>query len=149
MPTKAFISSILTLSLCLFLQSTAYAEVYKWVDEKGQVNYSDHPGNTEAEQVTIRDNETTKPRIIKKAEADENNSKDKNTAEESVKLEPPKISKKERRRLCNEAKNDIAAISSRGRMREINKKGEYIYLSEQQRQQRLSTARKKQAKFCR
>ncbi len=149
MPTKAFITRILTLSICLFLQSTAYAEVYKWVDEKGQVNYSDHPGKAGAKQVTIRVNETTKPRIIKKAEADENNSKDKNTAKESVKLEPPKISNKEKRRLCNEAKNDIAAISSRGRMREINKKGEYIYLSEQQRQQRLSAARKKQAKFCR
>ncbi len=149
MSTKTLFTHIITASLCLLFQASSYAAVYKWLDEKGQVHYSDHPGNTGAEQVTIRKNETTKPRIIKKPEADDDNADDKNTAKNPVKLEPPKISIKERRKLCNEAKNDIAAISSRGRMREINKKGEYIYLSEQQRQQRLSAARKKQNKFCR
>ena len=60
---------------------------------------------------------------------------------------PP--SKKEKRKLCNEAKSDLAAINSRGRMREINEKGEYVYLTEQQRQQRISAAKKKQREFCR
>jgi len=147
MVTKTLLTSIITLTLCLLFQTSSYAEVYKWMDENGQVHYGDHPGNTTAEQVTIRKNETTKPRIVKKSEKD--NADDKKTTVDSVKSEPAKISKKERQRLCSEAKNDIAAISSRGRMREINKKGEYIYLSEQQRQQRLSAARKKQSKYCR
>ncbi|MBE9560241.1 MAG: DUF4124 domain-containing protein, partial [Proteobacteria bacterium] len=58
-------------------------------------------------------------------------------------------SKKEKRKYCNEAKQDLAAINSRGRVREINEKGEYIYLSEPERQQRISDAKKKQREFCR
>jgi len=148
MSTKSFISIIIG-SLCLLFLSPCYAEIYKWIDEKGQVNYSDQPGNAEAEQVTIRKNETTTPRTIKKPDANSSNADNKNISEDPVKTEPAKISTKERRRLCSQAKSDMAAITSRGRMREINKEGEYIYLSEQQRQQRLSAARKKQSEFCR
>ncbi len=150
---RIVISSIITVSLSLLLQTSAIAGVYKWVDENGQVHYGAHPGNTGAERVTIRQNETTKPRTIKtdedgkQAEGDGKNT-DPATAE-AKKPEEPEIPKKEKRRMCKEAKSDIASISSRGRMREINKKGEYVYLSEKQRQKRLSTARKKQRQYCR
>ena len=59
------------------------------------------------------------------------------------------VPKKEKRKLCNEAKSDIASINSRGRMREISKDGEYAYLTEEQKQQRLSAAKKKQREYCR
>ncbi|VAW54005.1 hypothetical protein MNBD_GAMMA05-1635 [hydrothermal vent metagenome] len=150
---KIIISSITTVSLSLLLHTSAIAGVYKWVDENGQVHYGAHPGNTGAERVTIRKNDTTKPRAIKtdkdgkQAEGDGQDT-DPATAE-AKKPEEPKIPKKEKRRMCKEAKSDIASINSRGRMREINKKGEYTYLSEKQRQKRLSTARKKQRKYCR
>jgi len=153
MINRIVISGIITVSLSLLLQATAVASVYKWVDEKGQVHYGAQPGNTGAERVTIRKNETTAPRTVKtKEEGEQAEDGEKATdpaAAEAKKPEEPKISKKEKRRLCNEAKTDIATISSRGRMREINKKGEYIYLSEKQRQKRLSAARKKQRKYCR
>ena len=152
MCTKTLISSIITVYLCLLFQTSSYAEVYKWTDENGQIHYGEQPGNTGAEKVTIRQNETTKPRPINKAEADTAESDKKNSdqqAEASGELVEVPPSKKEKRKLCNQAKSDLAAINSRGRMREINKKGEYVYLTEQQRQQRLSAARKKQREFCR
>lgn len=159
MTTTTRISSIITLSLGLFFLSSSYAGVYKWVDENGQVHYGERPIGTNAERVTIRQNETTKPRQIKTAEDEsEGQSAVPPDAEASdgdkpevapAKPEPPKISAQEKRRLCNEAKSDIATITSRGRMREITKKGDYVYLTEQQRQQRLSAARKKQREFCR
>ena len=155
MRNKRLISGIFLASFCLFLQSPLHAGVYKWVDENGQVHYGEHPGSSDAEKVTIRQNETTKPRPINKAEDDAAESDKKDTEqqteapekwEEWVEVEP---SKKEKRKLCNEAKSDLAAINSRGRMREINEKGEYIYLTEPQRQQRISAAKKKQREFCR
>lgn len=152
MCTKTLISSIITVFLCLLFQTSSYAEVYKWTDENGQIHYGEHPGNTGAKKVTIRQNETTKPRPINKAEEDTAESDKKNSdqqAEASGELVEVPPSKKEKRKLCNQAKSDMAAINSRGRMREINKKGEYVYLTEQQRQQRLSAARKKQGEFCR
>ena len=161
MTTRALISGFTTVALCLLFLSSSYAGVYKWVDENGQVNYGERPVGTGAEQITIRKNETTKPREIKKAEGAEQENTSGNAdgkapdseSTEKAGTAPAKaeeeISQKEKRRLCNEAKSDVASINSRGRMREVTSKGEYIYLSEEQRQQRLSAARKKQREYCR
>lgn len=150
MYNKRLVTGVFLASFCIFVQSPLYAGVYKWVDENGQVHYGEQPGNTGAEKITIRQNETTKPRPINKTEEAAESGK-KNTgeqAEEFGEWEEVPASKKEKRKLCNEAKSDLAAINSRGRMREINEKGEYVYLTEPQRQQRISAAQKKQREFC-
>lgn len=151
MESKRLVSIIISTSFCLFIQSAPNAGVYKWVDEDGQVHYGEKPGNTGAEEITIRTNETTTPRQINKDEEEiaESDKKNKKQQAEAAEPEEPKISKKEKRRLCNEAKSDLAAINSRGRLREIDEKGNYTYLTEQQRQQRISAAKKKQREFCR
>ncbi|MBE9561203.1 MAG: DUF4124 domain-containing protein, partial [Proteobacteria bacterium] len=98
MRNKRLISSIFIASFCLLVHSSLYAGVYKWVDEKGQVHYGEHPGNTGAEKVTIRQNETTKPRPVDKAEeTDKSDKKDKDQQAEApmVEIEP---SKKEKRK---------------------------------------------------
>jgi len=150
MDKKRIISGFIAASLCIILQSSLHAGVYKWVDDNGQVHYGEHPGNTGAEKVTIRQNETTKPRTNKNAEDDGSKAdkKDKEQQAEAplVEVEP---TKKEKRKYCNEAKQDLAAINSRGRVREINEKGEYTYLTEPERQKRISDAQKKQREFCR
>ena len=143
------VSIILSAVICLLYQTSSYAGVYKWTDSKGVIHYSDQPNKPNAEKFTLRQNTTTTPRTIK---TDEEGDEEKNT--EAVTAEPTepvekKIPAAEKRKLCNEAKSDITAISSRGRMREVNAKGEYVYLSEKQRQQRISTAKKKQSKYCR
>ena len=143
-----FKSAVLIIILSTaIIASPINAKVYKWVDDNGQVHYGEKPGSTQAEQVQIRTNETTTPRKIKQGEDDKAEGKDK--AEAAKEPEQPEMSKKEKRKLCNEAKSDLAAIMSRGRMREINEKGEYIYLTEEQRQDRISAAKKKQKEFCR
>lgn len=144
-------------TLCLLMASglvthggAAAAGIYKWVDEQGQVHYGERPVSQDAEEVNIRTNETTKPRQIApgneengEAEAEQADAKEK-----PAKPEKPRIPAAEKRRMCSEARSDIAAISSRGRMREKDAQGNYRYLSEDQRQQRLSAARKKQKKYC-
>ncbi len=152
MCNKRLIFSIFLASSCFIIQSPLYAGVYKWVDTDGQIHYSDQPESKDATRVTIRENETTKPRTINKTEEDKAESDKKNADQQAeapgelIEVEP---SKKEKRKLCNEAKSDLAAISGRGRMREINEKGEYNYLTEKQRQQRISVAQKKKQKYCR
>jgi hypothetical protein len=147
MTRKTIINSMLFTALSLLMLQPSHAGVYKWVDESGQVHYGEEPGSINAEKVPIRQNETTTPRTIKQTDAEAAEQ----TAEKPAKPaepETPKISNKEKQRLCQQAKSDYAAISSRGRMREINKKGEYIYLTEEQRQQRLATAKKNQREYC-
>jgi hypothetical protein len=145
---KVFISA-LSISLYILLQTPVSAEIYKWVDEDGQVHYGDQPVGSDAEKVNIRTNETTKPRLVNKTEVKEANAEAKEKGQASEEKQKETISKKEKKKYCNEATSDLAAINSRGRMREINAKGEYIYLTEAQRQQRIAAAKKKQIEFCR
>lgn len=150
---KTSILSITSFCLCLLMQSSVHAGIYKWVDENGQVHYGEQPVGSDAEKVKIRHNETTKPRPLKKTEdgneEDPEGKKDEQTAAPEPEWVEEPVPAKEKRKLCNEAKSDVAAINSRGRMREINSKGEYIYLTEAQKQQRLSAAKKKQREYCR
>lgn len=150
---QTLITVIFAALICLSFQSPCYAKVYKWTDENGQVHYSEKPGNTDAQRIKIRTNETTKPRTIKKPENNAELNGEGDPAKQPV-AEPPelvevKVSAKEKRQLCQEAKSDIATINSRGRLREINKNGEYVYLADEQKQQRLATAKKKARKYCR
>lgn len=153
MTIKTFLHALTLILLSVIIQPAVHAGVYKWVDENGQVHYGEQPGNKAAEKVDIRNNETTTPRSVKKTGAEDGEKSESEKTEQAdakpAETEKPSISKKEKRRLCQEAKSDIAAITSRGRMREINEKGEYNYLPEEQRQQRLTAAKKKQAKYCR
>jgi len=157
MTIKAFsVKIILIVTIGLLVQTPLFAKVYRWVDKNGQVNYSDQVGNTAAQRMDIDESKTNKPTPTKNKETEEgekvkNAEKDstQESAEEPTKAEKPKISRKEKRRLCKEGREDYKKISSRGRMREINKKGEYTYLSEKQRQKRLTAAKKKQRKYCR
>jgi hypothetical protein len=145
-PATSLISITFILLFGMLSQSVVYAKVYKWTDANGQVHYGEQPGNTNAETVTIRQNETTKPRPIKKVDKD---SEDETSAAKEPEMVEVKIPAKEKRQLCQQAKGDVEAINSRGRMREINAKGEYIYLSEEQKQARISAAKKRIKKYCR
>lgn len=144
----------LALLLMLFTL-TVHAAIYKWVDGKGQVHYSGEPAaNHASKQIELQPLVTTKPGISKqeldKEAAKQRKAEEKRKQQEALqpKLVKPTIPASEKRRLCQQAKSDIAGIESRGRMREINAKGDYVYLSEQQRQQRLSAARKRQREYC-
>jgi hypothetical protein len=147
MTRKTIINSMLLAALSLFMLQASSAGVYKWVDDSGQVHYGEEPGSSNAEKVPIRQNEPTAPRSIKKTDAESSEQAAEKTPK-PTEPETPKISKKEKQRLCQEGRNDYATISSRGRMREINKKGEYVYLTEDQRQQRMAAAKKKQRDNC-
>ena len=150
------IKIISIITIVLLIQTPLFAKVYRWVDKNGQVNYSDQAGGTSAKRMDIDESKPSKPVPTKSTETEESakaEDQEKDVTQESdkkpTKAEKPKISKKEKRRLCKEGREDYKKISSRGRMREISKKGEYTYLSEKQRQKRLAAAKKKQRKYCR
>ena len=153
-------------TVALLIQTPLLADVYKWVDENGQINYSDRPQTPTAKKISKFKKQTKKTipqsdsdsksdaNLESESESDfETTKEEKETAEKkdekAAEVKKPTISKKEKRRLCKEGRDDYKKISSRGRMREISKKGEYTYLSEKQRQKRLASAKKKQRKYCR
>ena len=141
-----FIVALLT----LLIQAPVFAGIYKWVDKGGQVHYSDLPRVENAEEVNIRTNETTQTRKIPLKSEEEIAAEEKRKKEaEAKKAQKPKIPASEKRRLCKQARHELEVINSRGRLREINAKGEYIYLPEEERQKRISRAKKDIRKYCR
>ena len=52
----------IVLTALLVLPSTAYATLYKWVDEKGNVNYSNQPPPLAAPVAPQATADTSKPR---------------------------------------------------------------------------------------
>jgi hypothetical protein len=138
------------LSIIIFflIQTPAAATVYKWVDDKGQVHYGAQPAGSNAEVIQIRTNETTKPRPINKADQEILDTAEKNKQQTAKSKKEEAQIKKEKSQYCNEAKSDLATINSRGRVRVINKSGEYIVQTEEQRQQLISAAKKKMIEFC-
>ena len=161
-PKKSFYHQLTqAVALCMTIVllswgTTAHARIYKWLDENGQVHYGSQPqpDSQSVEQIKIRKNSTTSPRIskedlaidaINRQEAEAERKKQQALQPEPVK---PTIPASEKRRLCKQAREDYSRIMSRGRMREKNSKGEYVYLTETQRQQRLQASKNRQKKYC-
>lgn len=141
----------ITLGLLItLLQAPAMAGIYKWVDENGVVHYGEQPADANAEKVEIRSNDTTQTRKIPlKSEAEIAAEEERKKAAEEKKAREPKIPASEKRRLCKQARHELEVINSRGRLREVNKKGEYVYLPEEDRQKRIARAKKDIRKYCR
>ncbi len=142
-----YLNCLALFSTLLFTALPGQAAIYRWVDKHGQVHYSaaPDPGNPTTKRVRIRQHTTTKLRIAKEAPGTKADAARKKL---DIHRQTDKMPANEKRRLCQQARSDITSITSHGRMRGINAKGEYRYLSEKQRQQRLATARRKRQKFC-
>ena len=145
---KRHIIRALSIIIFLLIQTPVAATVYKWVDDKGQVHYGAQPVGNDAKVIPIRTNETTKPRAINKADQEILDTSEKEKQQATKNKKEKAVIDKEKRQYCNEAKSDLAAINSRGRVRVIDKNGEYIFQTEEQRQQLISAAKKKMLEFC-
>ncbi len=149
---RQFSLRLLTAGLGMLAMLNASATIYKWVDAQGKINYSDQPQSQDAVAVDIRvsqparpantdskDNQT--PALGKPAEQPQQAVPQKN--------ESPKLSHKEKRARCADAKQRLQAITVRNRVRERDEKGNLRYLSEEERQARLKDAQKNIRKYCR
>ena len=50
---RAFTTIISGVAFLFFLQTTQGAELYKWVDERGNIHFSDHAPGPDAEKLTV------------------------------------------------------------------------------------------------
>lgn len=129
------------------------AEVYKWVDEKGQTHYTQTPPrHIEAETVKTRKGPTVTPAqsqqavdtmIEQQASADE--AKLKQQAEASAERDKAqKLAKN-----CEIAKNNLKKYQDNPNGRRINAQGEVERVDEKQRQKRIAELQKDIQKYCR
>jgi hypothetical protein len=139
-------------------------EIHKWVDESGNIHYSDQPPPTEAKKSsTLRaasrattaapaeggKEETAAKKALTPAEQEmEFKKRRSEQAEKEVKTEKENQEAKERARNCELARGHLARVQQGGLMTTTSPSGEVSYMNEQSIAAELERARKQVEQAC-
>jgi len=134
----ALIASLLG---CLISQSLPAQQVYKWVDEKGKIHFSDKPMSQNAETITIKQQpriggggapetagHTSGPGSTEKllnAYSQRRQLKQQQEAQEKARQQKLAAQQKQ----CDQLRNHLVRSEGR-RLYDVNDKGEKVYLSD-------------------
>ena len=145
------------LLILLMLASTnTFAAISKWVDNQGQVHYSDRLPPPEAKSETLRSASGTQDSASSSADAT------KTIAEREAELKKDKAEKQSAadksaqkkatedalKASCASAQENLRTLQSGVRLVEIDASGERSYKDDTQRQQRIGKAQKDMSNYC-
>lgn len=142
----------------LFYSLFASAEIYKWRDEKGVMNYSDVPPKT-GEANTQKIKATTVPNDIpltrsdayarEEGQASDNKKQAEGRVPESPEAEALKLMQERMKaQNCAAARTNYRNYSVGGRMQQVNENGQKEYLSDDQIQEGLARAQQEIDEYC-
>jgi hypothetical protein len=145
------------LLILLILASTnAFAEINKWVDEQGQVHYSDQPPPADAQTQTLRtttENQDsagsgtaeTKTFAEREAELKKEKAEKQSAADKSAQKQAADDAL---RANCLSAQENLRSLQSGVRIMQIDANGERSYIDDTQRQQRIENAQQNINRYC-
>ena len=147
--------SILSLTCTLSI-----AGIYKWVDDEGNVHYGQQrPADASSEKMDVqqyapRDTSGYKRPADKSSDdntdsaaTDEADNK-KQEAEKPEKKVETAAEKKRRLMACSQARKNLSTMQSIGRVRSKDKDGNVTYMSQTQKEEKMSQAKSLIAKHC-
>ncbi|WP_223787036.1 DUF4124 domain-containing protein [Marinicella meishanensis] len=153
-------SKSFALTILLLFTSLAWAEkIYKWVDENGQIHYSaQKPPNQAAETVKIRKGPKLPPPAEPAPEAadqvpsveeqlaaqDAQDAADEAAAREQL-AEADRIN---RRKQCDLARQNLAALNATVRVTRKNAEGEIVRMTDDERVNAMKTAQQAIRRYC-
>lgn len=145
--------------LLLLSSTTAFAALNKWVDAEGKVHYSDEPPPANVKATTLRPSAPAPaidtaaasapeaPKTIAEREAELRKAQQaKKEAEERAAQE--QANRETEKANCARAQQSLRTLQEGGRMVEIDAQGEYSYMEDEQRQQRIARAQQEIANWC-
>jgi len=128
----------------------AFAEIYKWMDEQGRVHYGDRPlanstemeiDNAKKSNVKIsQSREESRQRLLNAYDED-----NKRKAEEKAKS---KNQKKELARRCSRSKDRLKSYERARYLYTVDKDGNRIAMSNEERDKATSRVKKNINKYC-
>jgi hypothetical protein len=138
-------------TFCVLWAIAAKADVYRWVDSQGKVQYSDQPPmGVNAQKMTIK-SLGTQPEAGTKSyqEKDQDFRKRKVEQEEQSKKQAQNDQQlKIRQDNCSQAKGHLASLQAGGRIAKVTEKGEREYLDENGIAAAIADAQKAVAGWC-
>jgi hypothetical protein len=151
----------LTLAALAFaLAAPAQAQMYKWVDSTGRVQYSDRPpaAGTKAEQVTKSNvsavgsqSPSASSKEGAKTPADleaDFRKRQVDRAEAEKKQQQAAAEQKQNKESCDAARRNLAALQSGQRMARYDAKGEISYMEDADRAREMARAQKQVQDYC-
>ena len=149
----------LVLSLALLATSAlAESEIYKWVDEEGNVHYSDCPPPPSCDAETIQTEQEPDPSEVRKAQ--ERLDRMLSEQEESrAEREQEKLNRERqrviamqvavaRKRICIRARQNLQVLQIQRPVFYIDENGNYVYLDEETRLSEIARMQKLIAVNC-
>jgi len=139
--------------ILLSISGLALAEkIYKWVDENGQIHYSSQkPTGQQAELVKVKQgpkvsqDTSQDTQSSQKSEDDEADS----DADAAAKAQLAKTEAANRRKLCEQARKNVAALNATVRVTQVDEKtGETFRMNDEQRLQAMKTAQQGVKEYC-
>ncbi|MCK5480689.1 MAG: DUF4124 domain-containing protein, partial [Gammaproteobacteria bacterium] len=137
------------ITLCVHMPSLAMAEVYKWVDDEGKINYTQSPPPPGYESETIRQApspavtpDTPESRLERLEEEQKDLEKDAATAKQE------KENAEIRQFNCDAATRNLEVLEKEGQRRYMTAKGELLRPTDKERQQLIDEARQQIEENC-
>ncbi len=143
----------ISLLLALLLAIDAFAGVYRWVDENGNVQFTDRPppGAEESDELTIRsqgsapesppvDRKEARDRLLEQFQREREQKK--------AAAEKERQEKKQRQKRCNYAKQLLTDYLEHGALYERLPNQERRYLTNQERDAEIARARADVKQWC-
>ncbi len=146
-------------AIAIFLATaTVAAQVFKWIDKDGKVNFSDTPPPAEAvkgeaKKLTVLPPTTTPapaPAKVKAAVDPAKDAEKKKTelAEKAKKDEVAEQNAKQNEERCKEAKRYLSTLDSGTPLRQSNDAGERVFMSDEQRASETARAKTAVTESC-
>lgn len=140
--------------LIIFSSQNSAAKIYKWVDENGQIHYSSQkPVDQKAETVNVRKGPKVTPKAATdSAEEDQAVAADDEEIDEDAQAEAKKqlaaSDAVNRKKQCDMARKNYAALNATVRVVRTNENGETVRMSDDERVTALATAQKAIDRYC-
>ena len=146
---------ILLLTLGLSLLTTASAEIYKYIDEHGQVQYTDKPALLPKEapikkQTPPSDNAALADRVAADLKARDAAAKAQAATKqaEAEKKKADELTAADKAERCVQARGKYENLTTSHRVYTLDAKGERVYLDDKQIEQSITAAKEQMDTWC-
>jgi len=142
------------LLLLLLLSSSVFAtQVYKWVDENGQTQFSQFPPTnveTNANKVDVKAQPASNPEAANRLK-DMRQKLLESSVERNTESEKDKEDAEQAKRMaenCEREKQHVRDLENNGRIYKTLENGERHWYSEQERMEQIQKAKEQVSRFC-
>jgi hypothetical protein len=147
-------SRVLLVSLLAVLGSSAHADVYKYTDEKGHIQYTDKPQTLPAERLDVQSRRTDTVELTKREEDErkrvesENRARQQAQAQRQNRSEAAEMSATEKADACAKARERYDKYMVSRRLYEAGENGERRYLNSEEIDAARASAKAAMDELC-